>query len=226
MFLDAVHELPPDLQRALHATLERDREPPSPRRIEQCRRAADRLDDARYASAAAGRFPAALSIARGEPRQRASAHRSAEDIPALVDHFVRRHARRLGKVIDGVSPDSMRRLEAYAWPGNIRELRTVLERAVLVCKSTVLEVDEEQLNEALAVGSYRLVSPLGSGGMGEVWLARHRLPRPSCGGQAHSPRRRAGRGARAARATVRARSAGDRRAAVAAHRAAVRLRRE
>jgi serine/threonine-protein kinase len=69
----------------------------------------------------------------------------------------------------------MRRLMSYAWPGNIRELRTVLERAVLVSRSTLLEIDEELLDERVAVGSYRLVSPLGSGGMGEVWLGRHRL---------------------------------------------------
>jgi DNA-binding NtrC family response regulator/putative methionine-R-sulfoxide reductase with GAF domain len=173
VFLDAVHELPPDLQHALHNTLDMDRGVmPGVRLI------ASTTHDMRVPPAG-GFLPLFQVLAANRVSVPPLIDRR-EDIPSLVDHFVRRHARRLGKVIDEVSPDSMRRLEAYTWPGNIRELRAVLERAVLVCRSTVLEVDAEQLNEALAVGSYRLVSPLGSGGMGEVWLAKHRfLVRPA-----------------------------------------------
>jgi plasmid stabilization system protein ParE len=180
LFLDAVHELPPDLQHALHVVLEDARshslrgEPAKP----DVRLIASTTEDARQGPP--GGFRPLFQLLTANSISMPPLINRREDIPALVNHFVRQHARRLGKVIEGVSPDSMRRLGAYAWPGNIRELRTVLERAVLLCRSTVLEVDEDQLNEAQAVGSYRLVTPLGSGGMGEVWLAKHRfLVRPA-----------------------------------------------
>jgi formate hydrogenlyase transcriptional activator len=51
-----------------------------------------------------------------------------EDIPALAMHFLDLYARRLGRPLRGFTPDTMRRLEAYAWPGNVRELQNVVER--------------------------------------------------------------------------------------------------
>jgi len=180
VFLDALHELPPDLQHALHRTLEdvRNRRSRGETAVPPVRVMASTTHDLRQPPP--GAFLPLFQLLAANRVIVPPLVERREDIPTLVDHFVRRHARRLGKVIDEVSPESMRRLETYAWPGNIRELTAVLERAVLVCKSTVLEVDAEQLNEALAVGSYRLVSPLGSGGMGEVWLAKHRfLVRPA-----------------------------------------------
>ena len=174
VFLDAVHELSTELQRSLYEMMVSD-EPP--RAAGESRRAvrviASTTRDLRE-PVAADFLPLSRLLASNRVNVPRLVDRR-DDIPALVDYFVRRHARQIGKVIDGVSPDSMRRLEAYAWPGNIRELRTVLERAVLLSRSTVLEIDDELLDEGFAVGSYRLVSLLGSGGMGEVWLAKHRL---------------------------------------------------
>jgi DNA-binding NtrC family response regulator/putative methionine-R-sulfoxide reductase with GAF domain len=175
VFLDAVHELPGELQQALYDMLEshgRSRargESPQP----DVRVIASTARDPRHP--ATGDLPPLFRLLAGNRVSVPPLVDRREDIPALVDYFVQRHARRIGKVIDGVSPDSMRRLGAYGWPGNIRELRTVLERAVLLSRSTVLEIDEDLLDEGFSVGSYRLVSLLGSGGMGEVWLARHRL---------------------------------------------------
>jgi two-component system response regulator PilR (NtrC family) len=55
------------------------------------------------------------------------------DIPMLVDHFLRRFAAEQGRRISGISPEAMRRLESYHFPGNVRELENIIERAVTLC---------------------------------------------------------------------------------------------
>jgi DNA-binding NtrC family response regulator len=174
LFLDAVHELPSEFHAALQDVLEQierhwAEDPASGVRVI----ASTTRDMTR--DPLSGRLDALFQrLSRNRIVVPALADRR-EDIPAIVEHFVRRHATQLGKAVTGVSPDSMQRLERYLWPGNIQELRTVLERAILVARGGVIEIEEELLDEGLAVGSYRLVSPIGAGGMGEVWLGKHRL---------------------------------------------------
>jgi len=62
-----------------------------------------------------------------------------DDIPVLVEHFVRKHARRVGKRIDGVDPAALQALQQYDWPGNVRELENAIERAVVLTTQPVLE---------------------------------------------------------------------------------------
>ncbi len=73
-----------------------------------------------------------------------------EDIPLLVEYFVDRYARKAGKKIRSVSKRTLDLLQAYPWPGNIRELQNVIERSVIVCETAIFSVDESWLSrEAL-----------------------------------------------------------------------------
>jgi transcriptional regulator with GAF, ATPase, and Fis domain len=67
------------------------------------------------------------------------------DIPLLVEHFVHRFAKRAGKRICGLSERTSTLLQSYDWPGNIRELQNVIERAVIVCDSDTLSIDARWL---------------------------------------------------------------------------------
>ena len=69
-----------------------------------------------------------------------------EDIPALTDAFLRRLAGTLKKPVEGIHPDALALLIAHQWPGNIRELENVLERAVLLADGPVIGVEDLTLN--------------------------------------------------------------------------------
>jgi formate hydrogenlyase transcriptional activator len=61
-----------------------------------------------------------------------------EDIPALVTHFVKMFNRRMGKQVESISSETMAAFQWYSWPGNIRELQNLVERAVILSREGVL----------------------------------------------------------------------------------------
>jgi formate hydrogenlyase transcriptional activator len=81
-----------------------------------------------------------------------------EDIPALVEHFVEIYARRMGKQIDQIPPETMSELTSYAWPGNIRELQNFIERSVILSSGTVLRAPLSSLKSAAATGAQEAVT--------------------------------------------------------------------
>jgi PAS domain S-box-containing protein len=68
-----------------------------------------------------------------------------EDIPLLVEYFIDRYARKAGKHITTIDKETLRLLESYPWPGNIRELQNVIERSVIVCETETFSVDDRWL---------------------------------------------------------------------------------
>ena len=64
-----------------------------------------------------------------------------DDIPALVDHFVRKHSQRTGRRIDRIDDGVVQALQQYAWPGNVRELENTIERAVVLTPGTIITAD-------------------------------------------------------------------------------------
>jgi transcriptional regulator with GAF, ATPase, and Fis domain len=74
-----------------------------------------------------------------------------EDIPALVGHFVELFGHRMGRQIEHIPPETMSALSSYHWPGNIRELQNLIERAVMLSNDGVLH---DPLQPARAVGVF------------------------------------------------------------------------
>ena len=61
-----------------------------------------------------------------------------EDIPALVEHFVRKHAQRTGRHVEKIDDAVLTGLQQYDWPGNVRELENTIERAVVLSQGSII----------------------------------------------------------------------------------------
>ena len=74
----------------------------------------------------------------------------SEDIPLLVHHFAQRFARRMNRTIETIPAETMAALTRYPWPGNIRELQNLIERAVILSPGPVLQVPLQDLDNRTA----------------------------------------------------------------------------
>jgi DNA-binding NtrC family response regulator len=100
-----------------------------------------------------------------------------EDIPLLVEHVLERMSAELGRRVDGVSRDAMAMLMAYPFPGNVRELRNLLERAMVCAAGPILQVSDFGIGEAAAA-----VSPAPPASLEEVERRHIAAILEQCGG--------------------------------------------
>ncbi len=145
LFLDEIAELPPETQIALLRVLQE-------REFERVGGTATIRADVRVVAATnrdlraaieAGTFRSDLYYRLNVfPIELPPLRERREDIRALAEVFVERYARRAGKTIRCISDSTLALLEAYPWPGNIRELQNVVERSVIMCESDVFSIDE------------------------------------------------------------------------------------
>ncbi len=148
LFLDEVGELPPETQvKLLRVLQEREFEPVgSSRSVRVDVRIIAATNRNLDEEVKAGRF-------RADPFYRLNVfplevpplRERAGDLPQLVMFFLSRFNKKFGKKVEGVSQESMRRLMGYPWPGNIRELQNVIERAVVLSPGPMLSLGPDLL---------------------------------------------------------------------------------
>jgi formate hydrogenlyase transcriptional activator len=145
IFLDEIGDLPPDTQLALLRVLQE-------REFERLGATRPTKVDVRVIAAtnrdlqdamANGAFRADLFYRLSVfPIEMPALRERTGDIPLLVAYFVDRYASKAGKTIRRIEERTLDLVQSYRWPGNIRELQNVIERAVIVCQTDTLVVDE------------------------------------------------------------------------------------
>jgi transcriptional regulator with GAF, ATPase, and Fis domain len=146
IFLDEVGELPPDTQvKLLRVLQEQEFEPiGSSKTVKVDVRVIAATNRDLTASIRDGKFRSDLFYRLNVvPMRVPSLHERASDIPLLTAFFVQRYARKFNKPVNHISEETMRRLCAYPWPGNIRELQNIIERAVVLATGNTLTLSPE-----------------------------------------------------------------------------------
>jgi PAS domain S-box-containing protein len=150
LFLDEVGELPPETQIALLRVLQEHEfeRVGGTRRIRADVRVIAATNRDLQAAISAGSFRRDLFYRLNVfPIEIPPLRERKEDIRLLVEYFIDRYARKAGKNITSVDKQTLRLLESYPWPGNIRELQNVIERSVIVSETASFSVDESWLSQ-------------------------------------------------------------------------------
>jgi len=150
IFLDEVGDLPPDIQIALLRVLqEREIErvgsdkpiPVDVRVLAATHRDLDQL-------VSEGNFRQDLFYRLNVvPIEMPSLHERAADIPILVEYFIGRFGKKMGKKFQTIEKKTLKLMQEYDWPGNVRELQNVIERAVTLSDSDAFSIDEAWLRQ-------------------------------------------------------------------------------
>ena len=152
LFLDEIGELPAETQSALLRVLQE-------REFERVGGTQSVSVDARVLSATNRDLRAAVDAGTFRqdlfyrlnvfPIQMPSLRERADDIPLLVEYLIDRYAKKAGKKIRSIDKNTLALFQNYNWPGNIRELQNVVERAVVLCDGDVFVVDPTWLKREL-----------------------------------------------------------------------------
>lgn len=148
IFLDEVGELPAETQVALLRVLQE-------REFERVGGSRAITVDVRVIAATNRDLPAAIAAGtfRADlfyrlnvfPIQMPPLRERKEDIPVLVEYFVKRHSDKMGRNIRGIEKRTLELCQSYYWPGNIRELQNIVERSVILCENDTFSIDASWL---------------------------------------------------------------------------------
>jgi formate hydrogenlyase transcriptional activator len=82
-----------------------------------------------------------------------SLRKRIDDIPLLVEYLLDRYGKKTGKRFSSIKKKTLEMLQAHDWPGNIRELQNIVERAAILCEGDIFSIDETWLKREIPQGS-------------------------------------------------------------------------